>query len=30
MKNIDLTNAIKNNDIERMENKDEKIIGLLG
>ena len=30
MENFDLTNAIKNNDIERMENKDEKIIGLLG
>ena len=30
MENFDSTNAIKNNDIGRMENKDEKIIGLLG
>ena len=30
MDNIDLTNAIKTNDIERMENKAENIIGLLG
>ena len=30
MEKIDLTNVIKNNDIERMENKAENIIGLLG
>ncbi len=30
MDDIDLTKAIKTNDIERMENKAENIIGLLG